>query len=293
MAIRDNTKFKSMYVAKEKFTETLIRLMTEAGWEDISSLPSKDGAVMYSPGEDGNQKIHVQISDSYSIGSTSYMMASTTTRYGGIRLLTDYTPGASGKQGTVLPAADSMISYVIYPRAIGGNIETKLYYNINKDRVVIINEDSFTQEGMWMYFGKPRPNYSKAYANQNLVVTGHSTRYIGKVAVLGLADTTIRTQSLGVLMTHNTGKATNAKGELMLSEIGVGHNESGFIGYVDGLYTINKSFIESNNTGIRKVICGDRTLKILKCAVGVTGTSWTNTVTEIPVIAFEVEEGYE
>ena len=292
MSIRSNTKFKKESIKKLNLTSRIVEVMTEAGWEDITSLPSVDGHVLHSKGEDGLQEITFQISDSYS-RAAAYNVSTTSYRYGSIRLLKSYTPGPAGKAGLADPPSHYW-QYVSYMYRAGlENMDLNLYYNANKDRGIFIIEDPFATDCMWFYVGKPRPNYSKAYKDQNTVLVAQNNRYVGNVIVQGLADTTYKEPVAGVIMVNNTGNAKNVVGELMLSEIAFGTNESGFIGYVDGIYAIMKNLNESNTGGNRSVVVGDRRLKIIKCAPPLTGSSWVNLNDSIPHIAIELEEGFE
>lgn len=118
----------------------IILLLTEAGWEDVSSNSATDGNIMYSKGESGDMDLFLGFSKDAG-GTVDNPFGSLTAAdciY--IKLIYDYLPGARGKSGTYDSRRNETWKKLIKPFNDRGIVslddEIYMHYNVNKNRIL-------------------------------------------------------------------------------------------------------------------------------------------------------------
>ena len=118
----------------------IISLLTEAGWEDVSSNPAIDGNIMHSKGESGDMDLFLGFSKDAGGTDTNPFGSSTTADCIYIKLIYDYRPGASGKSGTYDSRRNETWKKLIKPFNNRGIVslddEIYMHYNVNKNRIL-------------------------------------------------------------------------------------------------------------------------------------------------------------
>lgn len=118
----------------------IISLLTEAGWEDVSSNPATDGNIMHSKGESGDMDLFLGFSKDAGGTDTNPFGSSTTADCIYIKLIYDYRPGASGKSGTYDSRRNETWKKLIKPFNNRGIMslddEIYMHYNVNKNRIL-------------------------------------------------------------------------------------------------------------------------------------------------------------
>ena len=118
----------------------ILSLLTEAGWEDVSSNPATDGNIMHSKGESGDMDLFLGLSKDAGGTDTNPFGSSTTADCIYIKLIYDYRPGASGKSGTYDSRRNETWKKLIKPfndrGIVGLDDEIYMHYNVNKNRIL-------------------------------------------------------------------------------------------------------------------------------------------------------------
>ena len=118
----------------------IISLLTEAGWEDVSSNSATDGNIMHSKGESGDMDLFLGFSKDAGGTDTNPFGSSTTTDCIYIKLIYDYRPSASGKSGTYDSRRNETWKNLIKPFNNRGIVslddEIYMHYNVNKNRIL-------------------------------------------------------------------------------------------------------------------------------------------------------------
>ena len=118
----------------------IISLLTQAGWKDVSSNVGKDGNVMYSKGESGDMDLFLGFSKDAGGTDTSPFGSSKTADGIYVKLIYNYTPGATGTGGTYDRRRNETWKKLIFPFSNRGIIslddELYMHYHVNKNRIV-------------------------------------------------------------------------------------------------------------------------------------------------------------
>lgn len=271
-AVREETVFTvEKNVKKGELFTRMLSVIEAAGWEDISSLPSKDFYIMHSKGEDGKQDLYFQLHHTYSgyhIETTNYSMIQ-------LKPLTKYEPGEIGVAGIQTPSTQSQVfaSVCTYDRSPKHTFD--MYYIANKDRLMFVIEDTYAKESNFFYIGKPNPTYNKAYKNQGLVFCMSNNRYLTSTFMMGEADSTNVTSHTINLVSRGMDSSFDAGGNLLLNELVFTSTGGGFIGYMDGVYHVHQDaqFMEKGRPG-DIVILNYKKYRLFRMVYPVTGSSW-------------------
>lgn len=118
----------------------IISLLTEAGWEDVSSNSATDGNIMHSNGESGDMDLFLGFSkdaggtDKHPFGSS----VSATIIY--VKLIYDYRPGVSGKSGTYDSRRNEIWRPILRPFGdtswMSLDSDVYMHYHVNKNRIL-------------------------------------------------------------------------------------------------------------------------------------------------------------
>ena len=228
--------FKKVTLKKKNFYTWLKEILTEAGWENISSKPSTDFDVFYSKGESGKDELYFQMKE-YPGNTTNESLSASNERFLEIKLLKGYIPGEPGISGKWNRPNESFRRILIANTLINTESDMFVYYNVNKNRVVIMLEYpiGLTAESSLFMIGKSDKQVSKVYADGAMMYFA-TTSVSGTMVVVDEADSTLTASNAVNTYENLTPKFRNTNRKVFFSELVAGSAREGFRGSIDGVY---------------------------------------------------------
>lgn len=279
--------FKSVQLQKKDFYDWLKTEMTNVGWRNISSRPASDNDVFHSTGESGQDNLLIKMKEYYNTQSTT--LISNTGVYFSAMPLSSYTPGNTGVAGVMYPSGGYIVCRLC-ERALVPETFMTVYYNINKDRVVIIIEWALYtgEDSTFLLMGKPTNTIAKTTEiTKTVVATG--TSYGGQISFSTLADYYEYPSGVaGVFQLMDVPRSKTSAGGLIMSDIILTNPIDGIHSLVEGIYSIKGDVAINYPSAMKGAELIDEESKKYRVTAMLRGVS-ANTAFVHPLIAFRVE----
>lgn len=279
--------FKSIQLQKKDFYDWLKTEMTNVGWQNISSRPATDNDVLHSTGESGQDNLLIRMKEYYNTQTTS--LISTNGVYFSAMPLSSYTPGNTGVAGVMYPLS----GYVVC-RFCAGSLPAQtfmtVYYNINKDRVIIIIEWALYtgEDSTFLLMGKPTNTIAKT-TDITKVVVATANSYGSQVLFSTLADYyEYPSGATGGFQLMDVPRSRTLAGGWIMSDIILTNPIDGIHSLVDGIYSIKGDITITYPSAMCGIELVDEELKKYRVAVML---GRINGITNFPhaLVAFRVE----
>jgi hypothetical protein len=277
---------------KGQIFQTLVNAMISAGWQNVSSNPSTDYAVLQSTGTSGNMNLVIQLR-SLNAGGTVDSATTDNATTMSYRLVGGYTPGSGGASGTFArnttqaPWRELCIcsNNTTTP---GKNTIVNYKYFANKNFIVFtIEYPSGTNTYPSVFWiGIPDITYCTESGSRGLLVA-----QVNQAVVNGSVDITDTPADIAAntgtgLLTYGmpiyttlSPKNPNSAGQYMISDMFYGDTTVGVRGKLTGIWALPNQNILTGDT----ITIGSNTYYALVC------TSYGNNSFGNQVYAFAVQ----
>ena len=245
--------FNKTTTTKGEFLATVVRLLTDAGWTNVSSSPATDFYVLNSKGVNNDKNLFIQLRD-YGTQGVGYNVTTSNYPVFSYRLIDNYTPGATGLAGTTTRASlaysDAYIGQLGYDNATITKSDTlELYYYVDANGIsMIIRPPAVRSIGSVFFLVRDNVGaIAKSSDSRGLAVTayGHSYIMIDDTPDNMARNNTPYIQSVYSAMSP---KNPNADGIYTMSEIVYGSPSEGYRSRLDGVYALPAQNIIEGDT---------------------------------------------
>ena len=260
--------FSSETIKKKNLYVRIKELLTEAGWENISSRPSTDFDVFYSDGEDGGLEMYINLRE-YSDSAARSISNSNYTEIG-FKLPRQYTPSENiGTAGTYVRPDSWKSTRLSVSNNIPPESDIIIHYHCNLNRLTLLVEypPAISHLSTGGYFiigcsdrllGKVRPRQECA-----VFITQHASNSIGSGYITDIPDNPANSAPLAYTYDALQIRSFTEQGKVLFSQVVYGGTYDGIRGVLDGIYTINDAIpapATTNYHSLNKFKNGDEIL---------------------------------
>lgn len=242
--------FKKQELKKKNFYAWLKQVLVDHGWENISSKPSTDFDVFYSKGESGKDELFFQMKE-YTSTSTNDNLSGSVERFFDVKLLKKYTPGLPGQAGILDRSNEAFQRLQISTSTISLNADMTVYYNINKNRIIMMTEFpvGLGEHSVLNMIGRPNEHLSKYYPDGSMM-TFTTTSLNGISLAVDEADGTRKSSFAMESLEMIAPKARNSSGMYFMSELAV-KTSNDIKAVIEGVYVVptDSAYNNSSNRG--------------------------------------------
>lgn len=262
--------FQTKTCLKSEIYANLKTIMITAGWQNISSLVSSDGDVMYSTGEDGTLALCINMrslndSNSNDIELTDYNIMS-------YRFPETYVPGDVGASGTFgrAVAQEGWKKCYIAPTAtaISRSVTVTIKYHCNKNRLIfaIIYPDASGVAPILNYIGLPDELYVATSGSRDVIfgsTSGNGVNTVVQISNAVLSMPSDAASSNRTTYVQVPPKQINSDGKAIMAEIFYGSVSEGLRGKITGIYALSPTTPVINSGNI--ITIGSDQFLVLLC----------------------------
>lgn len=164
-----------VYTTKGNVLPTVIEMLNEGGWANVSSNAATDNYVMYSKGTSGKDALYMHIRPFYNTDAAATNCVTGTGMGGTFRALKSYTPGTTGTAGTFDRTADIYYILNLFGAAgIAANTpECEVSGYVDKDRCLFVvrnNQSAADHSPIVFGFGIPESKYRQPIAGNRDII---------------------------------------------------------------------------------------------------------------------------
>lgn len=270
MAIPTDYIFTRGTVAKNGVFDLIVNSLTAAGWQPVASLPSADGTVLKSTGNNEDKALIINIRDTNAANANSVK----TTNYNTMsyRLQDTYTPGAVGVAGVFGRPSLAWTALDIVPTvATTGTLaqDTTLTYSVyaDKSKIILALEypSATNYSPLLIYLGAPDSIWASDSLNTGclLATTVNATSTASSLYICNTSDGMGSVTAPYTLSTYSLVPPgdPNMGGKRMVASIYYGNTSEGYRGKLDGIKCLLNSKINTGDT----VTIGAETYYTLVC----------------------------
>lgn len=269
MAIPTDYIFTRGTVAKNGVFDLIVNALQNAGWESVASLPSTDGTVLKSTGNNGDKALIINIRDTNVAGTNSVKTTNFNTM--SYRLQDTYTPGASGVAGVFGRSSLSWSAMDIAPTVVTtGTLasDTTLTYSVYADKSKIILALEYPSatgyNPMLIYMGAPDSIWASDSLNRGcLFATTVNAQTASSIYISNTSDGMGAVTTPYALATYTQVPPgdPNMGNKRMTSSIYYGSASEGYRGKLDGIKCILNIKVNTGDT----VTVGAESYYVLVC----------------------------
>lgn len=273
--------FNKTTTTKGEFLATVVRLLTDAGWTNVSSLPRTDFYVLNSKGVNNDKNLFIQLRD-YGTPGTVYNVTTSNYPVFSYRLIDNYTPGVTGVGGTTTRASlvysDAYIGQLSYnSTAITKSDTLELYYYVDANGIsMIICPPASCEIGSVFFLIRDNIGaIAKSSGSRGLAVATYAQSYI---MIDDTPDNMSRNNTPYIQSVYSvkSPKNPNADGIYVMSEIIYGSSSEGYRSRLDGVYALPAQNIIAGDT----IKVGNDTYTVFNVGNCGLPTSWIAVLTE-------------
>lgn len=236
--------FSSEIIKKKNLYIRIKEILTEAGWQNISSKPSTDFDVFYSDGEGGGKEMYLNIKEFSDVVSRGISNSNFTEI--GFRIPRQYTPSANiGDAGTfVRPDTWKNMRFSL-SNNISMEADIIINYHCNLNRLVLTVEYppsiSHLSRSSCIMIGCSDRLFGKVKPKQECAVfsTYHPISTAGVGFIADVPDNPANSSPYVYTYDASRIRSITLQGKILFSQLVYGSDADGIRGIIDGIYTLN------------------------------------------------------
>ncbi len=241
--------FTQETIQKKNLYAKIKEILINSGWQNISSRPSTDFDVFYSPGEDGKKELYFQMKE---FDTANQNLSTTNYRNLMFRLIKSYTPSSNTGQAGVFERNPSWANvYISTNNNVSPEAELWIRYHCNLNRLIMIIQFppsiSYLSEDTFFMIGCSDRVLGRVYPNKEcMIASSYNTfnSYNYSVQITSQPDGTDNAPYL-LATFHNAStagqKTLTNDNKILFSEIAYGSANEGIRGFIDGIYSLRDS----------------------------------------------------